>query len=933
MSNILFLVIAFIIFGLILGGIAFLAYRRALRRAKGIERGLKMVPLLIHLPPPTDHADNPHRDARDVLKEKISQAEVLYDLITGTAQEGFRSNFYGQRHIAFEIIASNGLVHFFAAVPVSMVEVIEQAILTAYPGARLEEVEDHNIFNPQGKLTGTSGGELTLKHEAAYPIATYETLERDPLEALLNALSKIEPGEGAAVQVMLRPSSRHWVKHALDIVAKKRRTKRGTLSITPGTLAKAAWKAPSQAHQEEQVYRPSKLEESILEQIEEKTKHPSYEILIRVLASSPTYDRSHVMLRNIINAFALFEAPGMNGFKFMEAKDIAGLATAFIFRFFPPELNNNIVNSMELATLFHLPDSQYIPTSRLQQQRSKQVDGPVATSPGGLLFGYNIFRGAKKEIRLSADDRRRHTYIVGQTGTGKSTLLENLAVQDMLAGGGFAFIDPHGDTAERLMNMVPKNRAEDVIYFNPADTEYPLGLNLFEFSNPAQKDFLIQESINMLYKMYDPGKTGIIGPRFEHWYRNAALTLMADPAGATIIEIPKVFTDNEFLKRKFKHVTDPTVVDFWTKEMAQTSDYHKSEMLGWFVSKFGAFASNEMMRNILGQTKSAFNLREIMDQKKILIVNLSKGRVGDLNSQLLGMILVIKFQAAAMSRAAADPAQRPDFCLYVDEFQSFSTDSFAQVLSEARKYGLNLVVANQFIGQLTEEIKESVFGNVGTIASYRCGPEDAEFLVKQFAPVFDARDIINLPNFNTVMKMMIGGVPSQPFSVTALPPLGVANAEMGLAIKQLSAAKHGLARPQAESDISVRLQTSRPVPLYQPKEAAPVKETPPSPPAKTEQASPIPPTATTAVKPAPIANQTTPAAPQAVKPVQGNPAAQQASSTKISDVVKTNPRPPAATSAPAAASPPPESAPASADKSYIIPGEIYVDEHGIVHQG
>ena len=437
-----------------------------------------------------------------------------------------------------------------------------------------------------------------------------------------------------------------------------------------------------------------------------------------------------------------------------------------------------------------------------------QTDGPRNMSEDGLLLGYNVFRGVKKPVRLSLEDRRRHMYVVGQTGVGKSVYLENLALQDMLAGRGFAFVDPHGDTAERLLSMVPRERTEDVIYFSPADMDYPMGLNLFEFEDITQQDFLIQEAINMLYKLYDPQRQGIIGPRYEHWFRMAAKTVMANPEGGTFIDIPKVFTDNKYAKDLIAHLKDQVVLDFWNKEMASTSDYHKSEVLGWFVSKFGAFMANDMMRNIVGQSKSAFDLRDIMDNKKILLVNLSKGRTGELNSKLLGMIFVMKFQAAAMSRATIPEDQRQDFCLYVDEFQNFSTDSFATILSEARKFHLHLIVANQFTTQLTDEIRDAVFGNVGSIASFRVGADaDADALSKKFSPIFDREDILRIPNYNTVTQILVGGIPTQPFSMATLPPLGEPSDQLATALIQLSAAKYGRPKAVVESEIFVRLAT------------------------------------------------------------------------------------------------------------------------------
>jgi hypothetical protein len=808
------IVVVIVILALIagLGIVAYVVYQKKLRRAKAIERGLKMVPLLIHLPPPTSDTDAGSRDIREVMREKTAQAEVLYNLIAGTAKEGFKSRFYGQRHIALEIIATDGLIHYYAAVPVAMVGVVENAIISSYPGARIEEAEDHNIFSEKGKLIGTMGGEIVLKANAAYPIANYSQMERDPMEAMLSAMSGIQPGDGAAIQIMIRPADKNWVKRSLKIVAKKRRVRSSGVGFGAADLAKAAIKAPSEQHANKPEL--SNLELANIEAVENKTKQPGFEVLIRIVVSTESVATSQGLIQKLATAFALFEQPGLNGFRYLPASNAQGLVTAFILRFFPPPLKDMVLNTEELATLFHIPDSQFISTTNVERQQTKQVDGPTSVPTAGLLLGYNEFRGVKKEIRLSDQDRRRHTYIIGQTGTGKSTMLENLVAQDLMSGKGFAFIDPHGDTAEKFMGMIPKERAEDVIYFNPGDMADPLGLNLFEFTDPLQKDFLIQESLGMLYKIYDPDKTGIIGPRFEQWYRNAALTLMSDPNGATFIEIPKVFTDTEYLKNKFKYLKDPTVIEFWTKEMGQTSEYHKSEMLGFFVSKFGAFQQNEMMRNIIGQTESSFNMRDIMDKKKILIVNLSKGKIGELNSKLLGMMFVIKFQAAAMSRADMPEADRSDFCLYVDEFQNFSTDSFASILSEARKYRLNLIVANQFIGQLTPEIRDAVFGNVGTIVAHRTGPEDAEFMVKQFAPVFDTRDIINIPNFKSAVRLMIGGLPSQPFSMNDLPPVAGENIELAAAMKELSAAKYGHPRAQVEADITARL-TNKPVGIVQ----------------------------------------------------------------------------------------------------------------------
>ena len=814
MEAFIFIFITILVIALIGSPIAYFQIRKVFREQKNFERGLKMVPLLIHLPPQSEDTDVGGRDVRDIVDENISKAQVLYNIIASTLQKGMKSRFYGQRHFAFEIVGTKGVVQFYAAVPVALVDVVKQAVSSAYPSSRLEEVAEHNIFSPVGKISGTIGGELTLKEHYAYPIATYQDLKRDAMQSLLNALSTLDKEDGVGIQMLMRPADPGWRKAATSVSSKKRKGKddkkgAGAAGQWVKQLAVATVKPPEDKGKGGSD-KPdlSSLDQAILDSIDDKTRHPGYEVLIRVVASSNISQRAQAILSNVVASFSLYDAPGRNGFKYTPAKDIERFVTAYILRLFPQENKSSILNSVELATLFHFPDQRNIPTSQLQRQASKQVDGPRNIPDDGLLLGYNVFRGVKKPIRLSQEDRRRHMYVVGQTGVGKSIFLENLALQDMLAGKGFAFVDPHGETVERLMAMVPRERTEDVIYFCPADMEYPMGLNLFEFHTPEQKDFLIQEAINMLYKLYDPQHQGIIGPRYEHWFRNAALTLMSDPEGSTFIDIPKVFTDNKYAKQKLQHVTDQTVLDFWNKEMASTTDYHKSEVLGWFVSKFGAFLSNEMMRNIIGQTKSAFNLRDVMDGKKLLFVNLSKGRTGELNSKLLGMIFVMKFQAAAMSRADTPEDQRHDFCLYVDEFQNFSTDSFATILSEARKYRLNLFVANQFTTQLTDEIRDAVFGNVGSTVSFRVGADaDADALSKKFQPIFEREDILRLPNFNTITQILIGGVPTQPFSMATIPPLGTPNSQLALALKQLSAAKYGRPKATVEKEIFARLAT------------------------------------------------------------------------------------------------------------------------------
>ena len=813
---------------LILGGIALLtlviivrAVRvKRMREVKEAERGLKMMAMLIHLPPTTDDIQVSGRDERDVVNEAVSQAQVMYSIIASTLVKGRNAKLFGQKHISFEIVASGGVIKYFAVVPAVLTETVKQAIISAYPTARIEETERENIFSKTAKLSGVAGGELSLKKEYVYPIATYEDTKRDASLAILNTMSSVKEGEGLGVQIMVRPKDNAWTRNSEAWVksikeGKKKKSSSGGLNTLFSGLEQIfgmLWKplavqGGNEKHDEVKILTNIQQEE--IGAVEEKTKYAAFETLIRIVGSSEQGKaRAEALVGGVVTAFSQFDSPMYNGFKYDMSNDMRKLARDYIFRDFPLLTVNNVLNSVELASIFHLPEQNAIPTSQVMRQLTKQVEGPAKLVENGVLIGINEFRGEKKEIRLSVEDRRRHVYVIGSTGMGKSKFLRNIAYQDMQEGRGFAFIDPHGDVAEELLSMVPKERIDDVIYFDPGDMENPIGMNMFEFQTADQKDFIIQEGINMLYSLYDPGHTGIFGPRGEHMFRNAALLLMSDPNGASFIDIPRVFIDPEYVKAKLKYVTDRQVYDYWTKEFpASQKSNDAGEVTTWFVSKWGPFISNTMMKNVLGQTKSGFNIRDIMDNNKILLVNLSKGKMGELNSKLLGMIFVMKFQAAAMSRVDTPEDERKDFCLFVDEFQNFSTDSFESILSEARKFRLNLIVANQFMTQLTDKIREGVLGNVGTIIAGRLGVTDAELIEKVFAPTFNAEDLHKTPNYHAIATVMMYGMPSTPFTMT-WPVLGKESPEVLQSLKTYSATKYGRPRAEVSREIDQRLAAS-----------------------------------------------------------------------------------------------------------------------------
>jgi len=718
------------------------------------------------------------------------------------------------------------------AVPKYLESVFEKYVQGVYPNAVVDKVpQDYTVFEPQGQ---TAGAYLQLSESSLFPISTYQTLEKDPLAVVTNNLSKISANEGAALQVLIRPLSQSNLRKKGEKALKKiREGKSVREAVTKasdnfiiedlGKMVDIFFSRDTQPKENELMTKDKEqgFDQKGYDAIQNKIQKQPFEANIRIMASAQTNERADEILNHLTSAFSQYSLSAINSLEVKKVyrRELKKLIYDYSFRNFNKS-QSNILNLEELASIYHFP-THYIETPYIKSAKSGDA-APPADLPekGDICIGKVSFRNEEKKVYFgSKADRRRHLYIVGQTGTGKSKFIEGMAIQDILNGEGVAVIDPHGDSVELILAHIPKERVDDVVLFEPFDIERPCGLNMLEYDSPEQKDFAVQEMIAIFMKLFPPE---IIGPMFEHYMRNAMLALMADKDNpGSLVEIPKMFTDPAFLQERMKKVSDPIVRSFWTKEWAQTTGSTRSDMLGYVVSKLGRFIENEMMRNIIGQSHSGFDLAEIMDSKKIFLANLSKGLTGEVNSSLLGLILISKIQMAAMRRARIAEDQRTDFYLYVDEFQNFTTDSIATILSEARKYKLNLIMAHQYMPQLKQEIRDAVLGNVGTLASMRIGAEDAENLEKQFEPGFSRFDLVNLDNQNVIIKMMINNKISTPFKMQTM-PVQNGKPEIVQAIKKISKLKYSRPKAVVEEEISQRSFVDLP----------PVQPAVPPPPAK-----------------------------------------------------------------------------------------------------
>lgn len=758
-------VVLFLVFGTLIAVFGFLLLQWFKHRHREAY-ALGFVNLMIRLP-----RDN---------EIKIDAAEQMFASLYSLKKDGWLSSWWANDDFfSFEIIALKEEIAFYVSCPRNLRDLVEKQIQGAYPTAELTEVDEVNIFSEKGKVAFTS---LSFEKAEYYPLKPYKDLPTDGLSLLTSALSKMDYGEGAIVQILVQPAGNGWKKKGKDYISKEKKR---------------------EADPEKATYSHDPKE---MEAITSKTEKPGFKVSLRVVVSAQDDHAADSHLNNIIGAFAQFSSP-YNAFKKAGILIKHMFMIDFLYRYMPL-FNRNVfvMNSEELATIFHLPNKT-IETPHIKWLNAKNAPAPFNIPNEGLYLGASIYRGYRREVYMSQDDRRRHMYIIGKTGTGKSEFLKEMILQDIAAGRGVCAIDPHGEFVEDILQLMPPERADDVIYFNPSDLARPMGLNMMEADTEEQRHFVVSSIIGLMYKLYDPHRTGIIGPRFEHAIRNAMLTIMYKK-GSTFIELVRILTDAKFVDEMLPYVKDPVVRRYWTDQVAQTSDFHKSEVLDYIASKFGRFVTNKTMRNMIGQPTSSFNFRQAMDEQKIILCNLSKGILGEEDAKFLGLILVPKVLTAAMSRQDMAIADRKDFYLYVDEFQNYATEDFAVILSEARKYRLNLIVANQFIGQIDEDVKNAVFGNVGSIVSFRIGVTDANFLQHEFTPVFSETDLTNVEKYHVYIKTIVNNEPVPPFSMSLVKDMTEVQARMNLKqaemIRELSRLKYGKDKDLVEIEIQSR---------------------------------------------------------------------------------------------------------------------------------
>lgn len=786
---------------------------KAIKHKNDYKRTLNLTFLKITLPRKDSDLDEKKETAKD-FKEQIWLMEQLYASLKSIYSGKLLTKILGQDLISFEYIAHEWEILFYIVVSKNYKYLVEKQINWFYTDAIIEETTEVNIFENRKYFEAKY---INIKKEFFLPIRTYQKLESDPINNITNAFSKLEEDESAAIQVLLKPIADDWQDKSTRASSKILSWKSSVFSLNPIKLLIwliEAFSIKDDNNKTHQNSNTSALTQERAKTVDEKWDKTGFEVTIRVITTWNNKAMVETEVTNIISAFTQFNSPDFNKFTTTTNHNRNELVTNYIYRYFkkPFYLKKMILNTEELASIFHFPHIKYNKTPEIKWQNFKIAKAPPDIPKEWLLLWYNIYRWIKKEIKIKTEDRFRHFYVIGQTWTWKSSILQVMWRQDFINGEWICVIDPHGDLVNDLLPFIPRERADDIIIFDPSDLERPIWLNLLEAETDEEKDFIAVEAMNMMIKLF---WNEVFGPRIQDYFRNAVLTLMDYPSGWAITDVVRLFVDMDFQRERVIYVKNPVVKLWWEKTYAVMWEREKAEIIPYFQAKFSGFTSNKMMRNIIGQIKSSFNVMEIMQSGKILLVNLSKWRLGDFNSKLLWMILVTKIQAAAMKRDRLPKEERRDFYLYIDEFQNYVTESIESILSEARKYRLSLTIAHQYLAQLEQSdaltksnlnLKNAIFGNVWTVMSYKVWPDDGEFLAKYYTPIFSEQDLINMDKFKAVMKLSIDNQPTTPFSIIPVNPyLETWEPNLAKAFKELSRLKYGRDQEFVSKEIEYRI--------------------------------------------------------------------------------------------------------------------------------
>lgn len=780
-----------------------------------IHKALNMTLFEITLPPPTDEADKSKG-----FKEFIGAMEQFYAGMQSISEgkNNDKENYF-TLEIALGVDTDEVVV--YAAIPNKHLSLFEKQVLAFYHNAKIRESsDDFNVFNEEGVSVGAYA---SFTERGVLPIKTYDNIEHDPMNTILNVFSKLKTsGEGAAIQLVVAPAGDNFihdfhailddvkdgmsVKYASDNLYKFNKA----LIKVGKELFFGAKKQPIEEGQNKDKYMKgrSAVDEGAAEKITNKMKSSIMKANIRVVASGNTQNEAESILKDIESSFNQFTEAASNSIYFdqLHGGGLKKFFHDFSYRTFSSD-KVMPMNLKELASVFHFPVG-IGGQPQLKEAKAGIAPAPIEMGKEGITLGVNSYRGRDTDIHMSREDRMRHFYVIGQTGTGKTNIMLNMITQDIRNGDGCCYIDPHGTDIQTILSRIPKERIDDVIYFDPAYTARPMGLNMLEYDPkyPEQKTFVVNEMMGIFNKLFDMKVGG--GAMFEQYFRNSAFLVMEDPeSGSTLLEITRVLADKEFRDMKLARCKNPIIKQFWISAEQTTGDQSLANFVPYISSKFDNFISNDIMRPVVLQQNSVFNFRKIMDEKKILLVNLSKGRLGDINANLIGLVLVGKIQMAALSRVDMFGKPMNDFYLYIDEFQNVTTDSISSILSEARKYRLSLNIAHQYISQLEDNIKNAVFGNVGSMAVFRVGTEDATFLEPKFKPQFTAQDITKLDNRNAYISMLVQGQPTKPFNLRTM---DAEKGNIGIVddLKELSYVKYGRDRAEVEAEIMQRFNSS-----------------------------------------------------------------------------------------------------------------------------